>query len=522
MKQRLEQKLEQRLAPYQLLFMDLLETPYMDLREEIERITHTNPMLEMNEPPESNQFNEEEEETPMASTEEEGPEEVLPDPQEPSDLIDEMQYFLDQDSYYEEKEPETEKRSFQFRSPISLYEHLRQQIQEYPLSEKQKRIAEYIIGNLDSNGYLYLPSSEKETHNRKLLTDIYSPAYLAGVIDRIRRELKMKEGIETNNEEVEKVLHLVQNLSPAGVGARNLQECLLIQLKQMPPAPIRDKAIQILSHHFKDFTHKHYDKLLQRYHLTDQELKKILELIKRLNPKPAAALTSAPEQEKEITIIPELYLEYDENGEPFVTLRETYIPKLRISHRYLNRLEELKKKQIAGKPLTPSEKDELEYLQRKWEHAKWIIEAIQMRQNTLLTIGQTIVNEQKEFFLNDEDPKFLKPLILEQIAKKVNRDISTVSRATRGKYLQTPFNVYPLRYFFTDKLQTTDGETISNTAVKEMIKELIQNEDKQNPYTDDQIAQLLHEKGIQLSRRTVSKYRELMGIPSARLRKELD
>jgi len=480
-KQRQTLKLKQSLSPQQIIGIKLLEIPVMELDQRIREEMEENPVLEEGlEKPET------EEEEP-AEKDDSNDEFDLEDYLNSDDDIPDYKLYNARDPNREDKEmPMAVINSFKDELEHNLFVNNR-------LTETQTKIASYIIGNLDDDGYL--------RRDLESVTD----------------DLAFKEGLSVSEEEVETVLAMIQSLDPAGLGARNLKECLLLQLDRMdnddhPALPL---ARKILTDWFDEFSKRHYEKILSKESCTKDELKDALELIQSLNPKPGNNINELQNKNYQV-IIPDFITKVDDNQNIIVSLNNRSMPELKISKTYKNMLQGFSEK----KKLTKEDKKNLQYIKQKIDSAHWFIDALNQRNNTLLKTMQAIVEYQHEFFLT-EDTKLLKPMILKDIAEMTGFDISTISRVANSKYVQTPRKIYLLKDFFSEKMTDSDGEDISTRKIKETLKEIISDEDKQHPYSDEYLAKVLKNKGFPIARRTVAKYREQLNIPIARLRKEL-
>ncbi len=359
------------------------------------------------------------------------------------------------------------------------------------LSEEKVKIAEYIIGNIDDDGYL----------RRDL--------------DAIADDLVFQEGMDIHADEVEEMLHVIQDFEPAGVGARSLQECLLLQLEKKEPNPLTDLAIRVMKEYFDEFIRKHYDKILRGLSIDEATLKAIFHEITLLNPKPGSMLGGSLETAMS-RITPDFIVDAV-NGELFLTMNNRGIPEMRVNREYAEMFQDY----VSNKANQTAEmKEAVQFVKQKLDSAQWFIEAIKQRNNTLQRTMETIMMLQKDFFLTGDETT-LKPMILKDVAEKAGYDISTISRVSNSKYVQTNFGIYPLKYFFSESMQTDSGEEISTREVKKIMKEHIDAENKRKPLTDEEITAILKENGYVIARRTVAKYREQMDIPVARLRKEI-
>ncbi|HYX10279.1 MAG TPA: RNA polymerase factor sigma-54, partial [Bacteroidales bacterium] len=340
--------------------------------------------------------------------------------------------------------------------------------------------------------------------------------YLRRKLDAVVDDLAFSLNIETTEEELLEILRIIQDFDPVGVGARDLQECLLLQIDSKDQnIPAIAMARKILKYHFDEFTRKHYDKIISRLNITEEELKKSIDEILKLNPKPGGSVNDAGNKLNE-TITPDFLLEYKDN-ELQLSLNARNVPDLRLSRTYSNMLESYNANKNNR---TKQQKEVVSFVKQKLDSAKWFIDAIKQRQNTLMLTMEAILEYQKDYFI-EGDETMLKPMILKDIADRTGLDISTISRVANSKYIQTHFGIFPLKYFFSEGLQTDTGEEVSTREIKMILKECIENEDKKKPLTDDKLAAILKDKGYHIARRTVAKYREQLNIPVARLRKEL-
>jgi RNA polymerase sigma-54 factor len=480
-------RLEQRLSPQQILLSTLLQLPLLSLEQKIQTELELNPVLEegleeeLEQEVETIEATEEEQETVEKELELTDPEdsnsdldkEELADAQENSDW-DEL---LNDEESYEYRLPR-DKNEEDFERPevevSSMTDHLMEQLNYLSLNESDQKIGEYLIWNIRDDGYL----------DESISVD------------------NVAEIFESSVSNVESILMKIQKFDPVGVGARDLHECLLVQLKEIKPQP--KLAIKVIAYHFEDFKNKRYEKILTEINIDREELKDIIDVIAKLNPKPGLGLYNT----KHNYIIPDFIVEKVED-EFVVTLNDWNIPPLRISKTY--------KRLLHSKNNT--DKETKQYIRKKIESAKWFISSIYQRKITMLSVMQSIVEKQYDFF--SRGPSYIKPLIMREIADMINMDISTVSRVANGKYVQTDFGIFELKYFFTERIQTDDGEEVSTRKVKERINEMISNENPDKPMSDEKISQVLTSEGFPVARRTVAKYREQLNIPVARLRKKI-
>ncbi len=488
LKQNLSQKLLQRLSPQQIQLIKLLELPTVQLEQRIKKEIEENPVLEEGHPQEeenSEELKNEPEEHENEYTDEFSVEDYIPDDDDiPNYKLATNNYSKD-DKVYE----------IPLSEGFSLQEHLTEQLRLKKLTEKEYLLTEYLIGSLDEAGYLRRD------------------------IDAIVDDLAFSQNISTTEEEIEDALKIVQDLDPPGVGARNLQETLILQIIKKFSSHsdefIVKTAKNILENFFEEFSKKHYSKIEKRLGISSEELKKVVDFILKLNPKPGSNYSSAINRAAP-QITPDFILKVID-GEPIISLNSKNIPPLRVSRTYeemLRGMKEGKSKQ------TKSEKQAVGFMKQKLDSAKWFIDAVKQRQNTLLLTINAIIGFQKEYFIDGDETK-LRPMILKDIADLTGLDISTISRVANSKYIQTHFGIFPLKFFFSEGMETQDGETVSTREIKKILQECIDNEDKKRPLTDEKLAQILQEKGYRIARRTVAKYREQLDILVARLRKEL-
>jgi RNA polymerase sigma-54 factor len=484
LKQKLHQKLLQKLSPQQIQMIKLLEIPTMQLEQRIKKELEENPLLEEGR---------EEDETNESTDEEERTDELDSDSDEFSleDYLNEEDtpsYRLSSSNYSKDDK----KEDIPFSVGSTFHEYLENQLGLQQLNEHQHSLAEYMIGNIDEDGYLRRD--------------------LKAIVD----DLAFSLNLFVSEEELIEVLRIIQNFDPAGVGARDLRECLLLQIRTKDQEePEIALASEIVRHHFDEFTRKHYDKIHNKLGVSDEQLKAAIDEILRLNPKPGGAY-SDPLNKSTFVIVPDFVLENDE-GELSISLNSRNAPELKISRTYAEML-----KSYASKRDKPShgQKETITFVKQKLDSAKWFIDAIRQRQNTLLLSMNAILEYQREYFVEGDETK-LKPMILKDIAERTGLDISTISRVANSKYIQTHFGIIPLKFFFSEGLQNDAGEEVSSREIKKILQDNIGSEDKLRPLTDDKLANILLEKGYRIARRTVAKYREQLNLPVARMRKEL-
>lgn len=478
----LVQSLHQKLSPQQIQFIKLLQIPTAELDSRIEEELEINPALEEGKE-EQNEEKEYEDDDVNSDSEEDTYE----------DDINVEDYIRDDDiSGYKmqgDGPSDEDDREMPVVSYSSLNDSLMAQLGFLKLDERQTQIGEQIIGSIDQDGYL-----RRELEN--IVNDLAFSAY-----------------VETNAEEVEEILFKIQDFDPAGIGARNLNECLLLQVERKDRAlPEVQRAELILRNHFEEFTKKHYDKIQKKMNLSDDDLKDAITIITKLNPKPGGVTGG---DVKTQYIFPDFML-VNNNGKLEVSLNSKNAPDLRVSTAYQDMFEAYDKSAKNDKKL----KEAVTFVKQKLDSAKWFIDAIKQRQLTLLKTMRAIVDFQYEFFLEGDESQ-LRPMILKDIATVIEMDISTVSRVANSKAVQTEFGIYPLKYFFSEGIATESGEDVSSREVKHILKSYIDEEDKRKPLSDEKLEKMLNDKGYTIARRTVAKYREQLNIPVARLRKEL-
>lgn len=479
----LTQSLQQKLSPQQIQFIKLLQVPTAELESRIEEEIEQNPALEegSEEEPESRS-----EESPAEDTNE----------KESGEEVDIKDYLRDDDyagykTQTDNSDDEDEDREIPIPVTTELHEQLMSQVGYLGLNEKQLAIGKQLIGSIENDGYI----------RREL--------------EAIVNDMAFSQNIDTNVEEVEEVLKKIQTFDPPGIAARNLKECLMLQLDRMDDGHDIDVTVakRILSEAYDEFTKKHFQKIQKKLNIEDEEfIRDAIDLITKLNPKPGGGSGGMAKNQY---IIPD-FIVTGKDGKIEVALNSRNAPELRISRSYSEMFSAYDKSDKKDKKL----KEAVSFVKQKLDAAKWFIDAIKQRQQTLLKTMRAIVEYQYDFFLEGEENK-LKPMILKDIAEMIGMDISTVSRVASSKAVQTDFGIYPLKYFFSEGITTDSGEEVSSREVKQIIKEIIEGEDKAHPLSDDKLEKILNEKGYNIARRTVAKYREQLNIPVARLRKEL-
>ena len=493
--QSLQQKLLQKLSPQQIQLMKLLQVPTAILDERIKEELEENPALELSDDSHDDSFEENKDEFADNSPEEEYEDSSsTEEAYENIDLSDYVHegdddiadYKLRDDNYGDQEE----KTTMPYKVETSFYEVLELQLGMLKLDEKQTAIAEQIIGSIDEDGYL-----RRET---------------SAIVD----DLAFRQNIDTSNEEVESLIKKIQLFDPPGVAARNLQECLLLQLnRQKEEGKDVETAIAAISRYFDEFTKKHYEKIQRGLNLDDEQQKEVLLQSTRLNPKHGGNVGEINKAES--YVIPDFFI-LNNAGKLELTLNSKNAPELRISEGYRDMLKEYDR----GSKKDRRQKEAVLFIKQKIDAAKWFIDAIKQRQHTLMSTMTAIMNHQYDFFITGDETT-LRPMILKDIAEKTGLDISTVSRVANSKFVQTEFGTYRLKFFFSESLTTDSGEEVSTREVKKILSDMIENENKKKPLSDERLTELLQEKGYNIARRTVAKYREQLNIPVARLRKEL-
>jgi len=481
LKQRLQQKLLQKLSPQQIQMIKLLEIPAIQLEQRIKKELEENPVLEEGAEESYNEQEEAKEDSTSEQQEEFSLEDYMQDDDIPSYRLNAQNYSADD-----------KREEIPFSLGNTFREQLKSQLGLRKLSDEQQVLAEYVLGNIDDDGYL----------RREL--------------EAIADDLAFSVGLETSYEALHEVLMIIQEFDPAGVGARSLQECLLLQIERKDQEnQVTALAKSILKNHFEEFTNKHYDKIVQRLNINEEELKTALEEILRLNPKPGGAMGDS--QAKSFHhIVPDFILEENE-GRLQLYLNSNNVPELRLSRTYSDMFESYNANKASA---SKEDKDAITFVKQKLDSARWFIDAIRQRQNTMLLTMNSILEYQEAYFYEGDETR-MRPMILKDIADMTGLDISTISRVVNSKYIQTHFGIYPLKYFFSEGMQTDSGEEVSTREIKRILQDCINAEDKRKPLTDDRLSAILNEKGYQIARRTVAKYREQLGLPVARLRKEL-
>lgn len=480
LRQQQELKQTQRLSPLQMQVIKLVELNSVELEDKIKQELEDNPALD--EGSEEYDLNKEELMDENNSLTQE--EIALGDYMTEDDIPD---YQINR--YQKRDEPDFIEATF--AGDKSLNDFLNEQISLHQLNEQDTIIAEYIIGNLDENGYL--------KRNLQAISD----------------DLLFQQNIDANIDKLQSLLAVIQELDPAGVGAADLQECLRLQLERNDESPKNKLALSIVNDHFEEFSHKHFDRIQHQLNVSTEELRDAIEEITSLNPKPGNVFGDSIEVHMS-NITPDFIIE-SYNGEVNMYLNNRNIPELRINREFSNLIQGYSDNKES---MSNDTKQAMMFMKQKIDSARWFIDAVKQRQNTLQRTMEAIVKFQYDFFLT-EDETMLKPMILKDIAEKTGFDISTISRVSNSKYVQTNTSVYPLKFFFSEAMQTEDGEDISSREIKYIMQQSIAEENPQKPLTDEQLTTVLNEKGYVIARRTVAKYREQLNIPVARLRKKI-
>jgi len=466
LKQSLQQKQTQRLSPLQIQTIKLIELPAPELEQRIQKELEENPVLE----------------EVVDDTEGEAPKNVSLSEYSGSDPTPSYKLYVNNQG----KDLKPQYNTFSVRE--SFHQSLEAQLGYCKIDERQRQIAQFIIGMIDDDGYL----------RRDL--------------ESLADDISFRLGIETTPEEVEELLFLIQEFDPVGVGARDLRECLLLQLEAKKQSESVQLAERILRDFFIEFTKKHYNKITARLGISEQQLKEAIAEIVKLNPRPGGQIDDSYTEQVQ-QVVPDFLVEL-KDGEPVMSMPRFSVPELKVNKKYADVLME------AANSATREKKEAASFVKQKLDSAKWFIEAIKQRHNTLQNTMNAIIDYQHDYFIDGDETK-LKPMVLRNIAEKTGLDISTISRVVNCKYVQTHFGIYPLKYFFSEGLATSDGEEVSTREIKTILQHSIDEEDKHKPLTDEELVTVLNEKGYKVARRTVAKYREQLNIPIARLRKEL-
>lgn len=486
LKHSLQFKLSQKLSPQQIQLMKLIQLPTQAFEQRLQEELVENPALESGKE-EAENYDEFEDnvndeyddyDNEQINTEDINIDEYLSNDETPD-------YKYQTNNYSDDDED----KSMPFAATVTFHQDLINQLNTFILSDEEREIAEYLVGSIDDTGYI-----------RRSLQDIVD-------------DMAFTQGIYTDEKTIEKILHVVQELEPAGVGARDLQECLLLQLKHKTPSDSIDLAIEIIKDQFEAFTKKHYDKLLQKFDVSKEQLRKAIDEIEKLNPKPGGSYDG--NQKPTEHVVPDFTIRIVD-GELELSLNGRNAPELHVSKDYQEMLQSYK---VANEK-SNSQKDAVQFIKQKLDAAKWFIDAIRQRQETLYVTMNAIMHYQSEFFLDGDETK-MRPMILKDIADMVGLDISTVSRVANSKYVDTPYGTKLIKEFFSESMKNDQGEDVSTLEIKKILQTVIGEEDKRKPLPDDKLAEILKEKGYPIARRTIAKYREQLDIPVARLRKKI-
>ena len=487
LKQNLQFKLSQKLSPQQIQLMKLIQLPTQAFEQRLLEEMNENPALEADlnqddEIYEKDEFDNNEEYDDYEGSENIDSDDINIDEYLSNDEIPD--YKLQANNYAEDEDKESP-----LATNISFHQDLINQLNTFILNDQEREIAEFLVGSIDDMGYI-----------RRSIQDIVD-------------DMAFTQAIYTDEKAVEKMLHVIHELEPSGVGARNLQECLLLQLKHKTPTEYIALAIDIIENQFDAFTKKHYDKLILKYSISSEQLKNGIHEIEKLNPKPGGSFTGT----NKITenVIPDFAIRI-EDGELVLTLNGRNAPTLNVSKDYQEMMQTYKE----SKDKSSGQKDAVQFIKQKLDSAKWFIDAIKQRQETLFVTMNAIMFFQQEFFLDGEETS-MKPMILKDIADLVGLDISTVSRVANSKYVDTPYGTKLIKEFFSEAMTNDQGEEVSTLEIKKILKDVIGEEDKNKPLPDDQLADILKERGYPIARRTIAKYREQLDIPVARMRKKI-
>lgn len=489
--QGLQQKMLQKLSPQQIQLMKLLQVPTADLEQRIKQELEENPALELVEENEDNKADELEEIFTAAAEEEEVQDDLAHEEIDIAEYIsegdDEIPDYKTKDDNYAATD---EARTIPIKMESSFHEYLIMQLGMLGLNEHEQKVAEQIVGSIDDDGYLRRDA--------------------IAMID----DMAFRQNIQTTETELQQLIHQIQQFDPPGIAARDLKECLLLQLqRQQAEGKDVTAAIKVLTHHFEAFTKKHYEKIQHSLSLTDDALKQIINQIIRLNPRPGGDAVSG--HHVNTSVIPDFFV-VNNNGILDLTLNAKNAPDLRISEGYRDMLREYDK----GNKKDKHQKEAVLFIKQKIDSAKWFIDIVKQRQHTLLSTMNAIMQHQKEFFISGDETT-LHPMILKDVAERTGLDISTISRVANSKFVQTEFGTHRLKFFFSESMSTDSGEEVSTREVKKILSDVIEAEDKRKPLSDERLTELLQEKGYNIARRTVAKYREQLNVPVARLRKEL-
>jgi len=485
LKQYLQFKLSQKLSPQQIQLMKLIQLPTQAFEQRLKQELEENPALEGGKEESTTELDDEFDnstdeynDNESINSEDINVDDYLSDDEIPDYRMHANNYSADDDE-----------KSIPYASGTSFTQHLKTQLNTFRLTDGERDIAEFLVGSVDESGYI-----------RRSLSDIAD-------------DLAFTQNVYTTEEKIEQVLHIVHSLDPAGVGARNLQECLLIQLHRREKQPNVELAINIIENAFDQFSKKHYKKLLHKFNVSETQLKDAISEIEHLNPKPGGSYSGNTRMIEHV--VPDFAIKIVD-GKLELTLNGRNAPELHVSREYNDMLKTYK----DSKEKSKSQKDAVQFIKQKLDAAKWFIDAIKQRQQTLFVTMSSIMHYQKEYFLTGDERK-LKPMILKDIADEIHMDVSTVSRVANSKYVDTPYGTKLIKEFFSESMTNDKGEEVSTREIKKILEIVIEEENKRKPLTDEALAKILKEKGYPIARRTVAKYREQLDIPVARLRKKI-
>ena len=487
LKQFLNLKLSQKLSPQQIQLMKLIQLPTQAFEQRLLEEMNENPALETGK--EEDEFEKDEFENEDYDDYDDAESERI----EAEDINideylsnDETPDYKTQANNYSDDDDD---RETPFAAPVSFHQDLINQLNTFILNDEEREIAEFLVGSIDDMGYI-----------RRSVADMVD-------------DMAFTQGIYTDEKMVEKMLQVIHELEPSGVGAQDLQECLLLQLKHKTPTESVELATDIIENQFDAFTKKHYDKLIQKYNVSNEQLKKAIHEIEKLNPKPGGSFTGNNKVTE--NVVPDFAIRIMD-GELELTLNGRNAPSLHVSKDYQEMMQTYK----DSKDKSAQQKDAVQFIKQKLDSAKWFIDAIRQRQETLFVTMNAIMHYQQEFFLDGDETK-MKPMILKDIADMVGLDISTISRVANSKYVETPYGTKLIKEFFSESMKNDQGEDVSTLEIKKILQNTIEEEDKKKPLPDDQLAEILKEKGYPIARRTIAKYREQLDIPVARMRKKM-
>ncbi len=480
--QGLQQKQQQKLSPLQIQTIKLIEMPVQALEQHVREVLNDNPVID--DTPQSGGDDDQPRDVSISEVEEHEQSGGAMEDNYGSRDDDIPSYNLHVNNWGKDERPEYNT----FSVKQSFTQSLLEQLGYRNLTEHERTVATFIIGSLDDDGYLRRD--------------------LEALVD----DLAFRAGVESSAEEVERLLKVIQEFEPSGVGARDLRECLLLQLEDKKRTPSVENAIRVVQDQFDAFKNKHFQKIMSKLHLSEDEMKGVLDEIRRLNPSPGGQIDDSYNDQAQ-QVVPDFHLDY-ENGQFILSMPRFSIPELRINRKYSEIMETGKVSQSRA------DREAASFVKQKIDSAKWFIEALRQRQNTLYSTMQAIIDYQHDYFI-DGDESSLKPMVLKDIAERTGFDISTISRVVNSKWIETHFGIFPLKYFFSEGLENKEGEEVSTREIKKELRAMVDGEDKHNPLTDDELVDGLAAKGYKVARRTIAKYRALLDIPKARLRREL-